>query len=199
VAAGALAETEDVIRCYVTGRRSLPAGKTLLEAVAANLASGPDWILIREKDLEARELYELVSKVLALPNPRGVKILVNSRVDVALAAGAAGAHLPAHSPPPRLWRNLTPPGFLLGVSCHTLDEVRAAEDEGASYVLFGPVFRPLSKESDLAPLGLEVLARAAQAVRIPVLALGGVAGHNAADCVSAGAAGVAGISLFQSC
>jgi thiamine monophosphate synthase len=83
------------------------------------------------------------------------------------------------------------------MSCHSLEDVRQAEAEGADYALFGPVFAPLSKSTVLAPRGLEGLALSAAAVRIPVLALGGVTNENTADCVSAGAAGIAGISLFQ--
>jgi thiamine-phosphate pyrophosphorylase len=166
--------------------------------IALNLGQ-VDWIQIREKDLSARELLTLVQSVQALPNPRGVKIIVNTRVDVALAAEAAGAHLPSGSPAPARWRTITPPGFLLGVSTHSIDEVRAAEQEGADYVVFGPVFDPISKPPDRVARGLEGLARAAGAVRIPVLALGGITQTNIEECLAAGAAGIAGISLFQSC
>jgi thiamine-phosphate diphosphorylase len=120
-------------------------------------------------------------------------------VDVALAAGAGGVHLPADSPAPGRWRAQAPAGFRIGVSCHSVEEVRQAEAEGADYAMFGPVFPPLSKPAGVEPKGLDALARAAAAVRIPVLALGGVTLGNSAACVSAGAAGVAGISLFQSC
>jgi thiamine-phosphate pyrophosphorylase len=193
----------------------LPAGTSLLDAIARMLAVpvqnrdrqgaehyqpvGPrvhaDWIQIREKDLPARELWSLLLSVRSLPNPRGVKLLVNTRIDVALAASAAGAHLPSGSPAPSHWRAIAPPGFLLGVSCHSVDEVRTAESEGADYVLFGPVFDPISKPPDLPARGLKELSRTAAAVKIPVLALGGITTANAEQCAAAGAAGVAGISL----
>lgn len=186
-----------MIRLYITERTTLPAGTTLLDAIARSLHHGPDWIQIREKDLSARELFELVRSAISLANPRKVKFLVNTRVDVALAAGAHGAHLPAGSPGPGIWRDIVPPGFLFGVSCHSLDEVRRASQEGADYAVFGPVFAPISKPSAVPPLGLDQLARAASAVSIPVLALGGITLENAHLCIEAGAAGIAGISLFQ--
>ncbi len=186
-----------MIKCYITDRKSLRAGEMLLQAIARNFAGGPDWIQIREKDLSAIELFELVHSVLALANPRAVKILVNSRVDVALATGADGAHLPSGSPAPHVWRKLVPPSFLIGVSCHSIAEVRAAEAEGADYVVFGPVFDPISKPANSPAVGLRELSRAAAAVKIPVLALGGITPANAESCVAAGAAGVAGISMFQ--
>ena len=188
---------QEVIRCYITNRHSL-RGETLLQAIARNLEEGADWIQIREKDLSAHELFDLVSAAVALPNPRGVKILVNTRADVAVAAGADGLHLPAGSPAARRFRSLAPAGFLIGVSCHNVAEVVAAETSGADYAVFGPVFAPLSKGTDLSPLGLEGLRQAAAVARIPILALGGITSHNMADCVEAGAAGIAGISLFQS-
>jgi thiamine-phosphate pyrophosphorylase len=188
-----------MLRCYITDRRSLPLDVELLEVIAHNLAAGIEWIQIREKDLCARELLVLVERALALPNPKGSKILVNTRVDVALAAGAAGAHLPSGSPAAKLWRAIAPPGFLIGVSCHSVNEVRAARDEGADYVVFGPIFAPRSKTSEFPPRGLAGLAEAAAAVRIPVLALGGITAANTQDCVNAGAAGIAAISQYQSC
>ena len=185
-----------MIRCYVTDRRTL-AAESLLDAIARNLAAGVTWIQIREKDLSARALFELVEAAGKLPNPHSSKIIVNTRAGVALAAGAAGVHLPSGSPAPRTWRAILPAGFLIGVSCHSVDDVRNAETEGADYAVFGPVFAPLSKSSGVEPRGLEGLARAVAAVKIPVLALGGVTQENSSACVSAGAAGVAGITIFQ--
>jgi len=187
------------MQCYITDRRTLPVNIDLLDCIARNLAAGVEWVQIREKDLSARELFDLTAQVLELPNPHRSTILVNTRVDVAIAAGAGGVHLPAGSPAPRRWRALSPAGFLIGVSCHTLDDVRAAEEEGADYAVFGPVFAPRSKVTALAPRGLDALAQAARAVRVPVLALGGITRENTRDCIAAGAAGVAAISLYQSC
>ena len=188
-----------MLRCYITDRGQLPSREALLAAIARNLIAGVDWIQIREKDLSACDLFDIVRCAQALPNPAATKILVNTRVDVALAAGAAGTHLPSGSPPSRHWRAIAPPDFLIGVSCHTIEEVRAAEQEGADYILFGPVFAPRSKSTDLPPRGLDRLSEAAHAVGIPVLALGGINNENISQCTSAGAAGVAAISLFQTC
>ena len=177
-----------MLRCYITDRRLLR--EESLEQAIQRLAPSVDWIQLREKDLPARELLRLASLAPA-------KVIVNSRMDVALAACARGLHLPAGSAPPRWWRRLAPKGFQIGVSCHTVEEVRQAEVDGADYVYFGPVFAPLSKSSDLVPRGLEGLEAAARAVSIPVLALGGITFDKADSCVAAGAAGIAGISLFQ--
>lgn len=184
-----------MIRCYITDRHALK-GETLLDSIARNLRDGINWIQLREKDLPARDLYELVRAAMQLPNPHAAKFIVNTRADVALAAGADGVHFPAGSPEPKRWRGIAPSGFLLGVSCHTADEVAAAEKEGATYAMLAPVFAPLSKASTLTPHGTDGLARAAQRVRIPVLALGGITQANAAACIAAGAQGIAGISLY---
>jgi thiamine-phosphate pyrophosphorylase len=185
-----------VIRCYITDRHTL-AGESLLDAIARNLAAAIEWIQIREKDLSARALFDLVEAALRLPNPHNSKFIVNTRADVAMAAGvpgAAGVHLPSGSPPARFWRR---PDFVVGVSCHSVDDVRNAEADGADYVVFGPIFPPRSKTVRAKPLGLDGLRQATSAVRIPVLALGGVTRENSDACISAGAAGIAGITIFQ--
>lgn len=185
-----------MIRCYITDRTTTDG---LLDAIVRNCAAGVEWIQIREKDLSAKELLDLARSALALPNRGETKILINGRMDVAIAAEAAGLHLPAQSIPPLVWRGIAPPAFLIGVSCHAVDEVRRAEAGGADYVFFGPVFAPISKTSALSPRGLRGLEEAARTVRIPVLALGGITRDRISACVAAGAAGIAGISLFQTC
>ncbi|MCU1262856.1 MAG: Thiamine-phosphate diphosphorylase [Bryobacterales bacterium] len=175
-----------MLRYYITDRHLAGGIEPLLESIAH---ASVDYVQIREKDLSARELVALVRRV----KTSGAKILVNDRTDVALACGADGVHLRAHSLAPARWRAITPPGFLIAVSCHSADDVRRAEAEGADFVVLGPIFATPSKAAFGDPIGLRPLHEAAHSVSIPVLALGGVSEANAPACLRAGAAGIAGI------
>jgi thiamine-phosphate pyrophosphorylase len=169
----------------------------LLRAIERAVSAGVRRIQIREKDLPARELLRLTERAIAIARLHGAQVLVNERIDVALAAGADGAHLPADAISPARWRSVAAAGFLIGVSCHSVAEVKQAAAEDADFAVFGPVFETASKRIYGEPLGLDRLKEAAHSVRIPVYALGGVNRANLNACLAAGAAGAAGISMFQ--
>lgn len=202
-------QAERLILCYVTDSGTLPGGVAALPGViSAALRAGVEWMQIREKHLPARQLTELTRGAVQQARAAGgqSRILVNDRLDVALAAGADGVHLGGRSLPVaevRAWLereqarlNLTA-NFLIGRSCHSLAEAQQAERDGASYIVFGPVYATPSKAQFGPPQGIERLREVCAAVRIPVLAIGGITVQNARACVQAGAAGIAAIRLFQ--
>lgn len=179
----------------ITERRKLRSG--LADFVEKAALAGVDRVQIREKDLPDEELYKVVRDAMARTRTTRVRVLVNGRPDIAVAARAHGVHLPSDSLSVSSVRKVAPPGFLVGVSCHKVDEVERAASEGADFAVFGPVFDTPSKRGFGPPVGLSELARVCRAVRMPVLALGGVTPANARLCIEAGAAGLAGIGLFQ--
>jgi thiamine-phosphate pyrophosphorylase len=187
-----------MLRYYITDRHAAGGIRPLLEFVERAIRAGVQRIQVREKDLCARELCDLVRRILVLAHSTDTRILVNSRLDVALAAGAHGVHLSADSVMPQILRSIAPPGFLIGVSTHSMDDLRAGQLEGADFIVYGPVFRVLSKPGYEACVGIEGLRQAVSASTVPVIALGGITQDNAEECVHAGAAGIAGISMFQS-
>ena len=200
--------------CYVTDLRAVSSAESggareaLLERIAEVAAAGVDWIQIREKHLVAKECSALVCDAMmrvVKATPRGgaaTRMLVNDRLDVAFAAQAGGVHLAENSLPPgeakRLVRERGPErDFLVGVSCHSLEAAQAAEQGGADYIFFGPVFSTPSKAAYGEPQGLARLTEICRAVSIPVLAIGGITIENFTACISAGASGIAAIRLFQ--
>jgi thiamine-phosphate pyrophosphorylase len=194
--------TNKPILCYVTDRKTLESPNStdgLLEKIRAAVASGVGWVQIREKDMPARDLLSLARRAILAGK---AQVFINDRLDVALTAGAAGVHLGRESAPARevvRWcRNGNAPGdFQIGISCHNLEEACEAERASATYIFFGPVFETPSKQSFGPPQGMERLVEICRAVRIPVVAIGGVNEKNAVECIRAGAAGVAAIRLFQ--
>jgi thiamine-phosphate pyrophosphorylase len=184
---------------YITDRHQIKSS-TLDAFIARAIAAGVDGVQIREKDLPARCLLALTEAAIERTRQQGrTRVMVNDRLDVALAAEAHGVHLGARSMPVRLVRKLAPREFVVGASCHSLEEALAAEAGGADYLLLGPIFPTPSKLPYGPPLGLAKLREVTLQVAIPVLALGGITLDRVALCHRNGAAGIAGIRIFQDC
>lgn len=169
----------------------------LLRSVEAAVRAGISFIQIREKELSAALLLDLTRAVVDIARSSDTKVLINDRLDVALAGSADGVHLPADSFAPAMVRQQVGSAFLIGVSTHSIGEVAAAQAQGADLAVFGPVFPTPDKLQYGEPLGLSALAKAAQAAgSMPLFALGGVDLSNYRECLKAGAAGIAGIRIF---
>lgn len=181
-----------MILCLVTDRRRRPVLDHCRDAVRA----GVDLIQIREPGLESPELLSLTVKVVDMARDTPTRVVVNDRLDVALASGAHGVHLRGDSIPPDRARSMAPPGFLIGRSVHGADEaVIAARD--VDYMMAGTVFPTASKPGLRQHLGLAGLAAIVRAVPVPVLAIGGVSMERIEALAATGAAGMAGIGLFD--
>jgi len=168
----------------------------LVRAVGEAAAAGVHLVQIRERDLEARDLCRLVARCVAAVAGTRTRILVNDRLDVALAAGAHGVHLRGDSVPASRARPLAPIGFLIGRSVHSRAEAVAATAGGSvDYLLFGTVFTTPSKPGQT-PAGVSALAEVVRATPLPVLAVGGVSPETAAQLPATGCAGFAAIGWF---
>jgi len=207
-----------VLLYYISDRKSFAGTEeqqrnALLRRIAQAASAGVDYIQLREKDLSPRELERLAREAVRAVrnNSTTAKLLINSRADVALACGADGVHLPAGdlaaSEVRALWVQSSDQEPLIGVSGHNTADIRCAETQGANFAVLAPIFE--KAQTDAQGIGLDALreaclgsplpnrTQAAQQGRFAVLALGGVTLANAAACIAAGAAGVAGIRLFQ--
>ena len=181
--------------CLVTDRRLRPPIEQAAEAAEA----GVDIIHVREPGLEAAALCGIVAGVVSATRGSATKVLVNDRVDVALACGADGVHLRGDSMPAARVRRMVPDGFLIGRSVHSASEVSGAARavlDGVDYLVAGTVFPTASKPGLSTWLGLEGLSAVAGAVRVPVLAIGGMSVERAPDVARAGARGLCAIGLF---
>jgi thiamine-phosphate pyrophosphorylase len=184
-----------------TNAQTTPATEefsNILRLVEAAVAANIDLIQIREKRLSAKVLHQLSTSAAAITSGSSTKLLVNDRADIARAARAAGVHLASSSLPPNIIRRTFGADFLIGVSTHSLEEATAASRNGADFIVFGPVFDTFSKRQYGEPVGLAKLRDVtAKLAPFPVLALGGVTMENMADCIHAGAAGIAAITILN--
>jgi thiamine-phosphate diphosphorylase len=192
-----------VILYLVTDRRQLSdaadwtaARECLLTQARHAVHAGIDFVQIRERDLEAGDLAELVGDVVALARGTRTRVLVNDRVDVAMAAGAAGVHLRADSVPAAAVRAIAPASFVVGQSVHSTAEAAAAAPS-VDYLIAGTVWPSSGKPSGHPVLGIEGLSAIARAVKVPVFAIGGVTPARAEEIAATGAAGLAAIGLFM--
>jgi thiamine-phosphate pyrophosphorylase len=193
---------------YITDRRGLagtPAQQRsrLLVRIGEAARAGVDYIQLREKDLEAHDLERLARDAIRILRDHSAttKLLINGHAEVALASGSDGVHLPAGeldtSEVRALWRQAGDRAPVIAVSTHTIGEVQAAATQGADFAVLAPIFGKV--HTDARPLRIDVLRAAAESVTagFAILALGGITVANAGSCLTAGAAGVAGIRLFQ--
>jgi thiamine-phosphate pyrophosphorylase len=182
---------------YLITDRMQTAGRSLPAVVADALRGGLRAVQLREKDLASGQLLELAFELRQLTREYGAKLLINDRIDVALAAGADGVHLGKAGLPVPEARRMLGSERLIGYSAHSADEALQAQLDGADFVTLGPVYPTPSKAQYGEPLGLSALSEAVRVVTIPVFALGGVKQASVAEVLSAGAHGVALISAIM--
>ncbi len=215
---GASGKLNPLLLYYITDRTQLADSEAsrrrrLLDKIVEASQADVDFVQLRERDLTVRELESLAGEAVALLRGTDTKLLINSRVDVAIAAGGHGVHLRSNdiaaSEARAIWAKATGrTDCVIGVSCHSSKDVLSAEGHGADFAVYGPVFG--KQGSTEPPVGMESLrtiaqrgvspdkkVEAGQSLGMPLLALGGVTVENARACVEAGAAGIAGIRLFQ--
>jgi thiamine-phosphate pyrophosphorylase len=181
--------------CLVTDRHRLGGSpEAVVEQARAAVAAGVDLFQLRERDLEAAELAALGRRVVQIALGSKTRVVINDRLDIALASGADGVQLRGDSIAVAAARRLAPPGYLVGRSIHRVDEAIAAGD--ADYLVAGTVFATTSKGDLRRVLGAEGLRAITAAASAPVLAIGGMTLENIAEAATAGAAGVAAIGLF---
>ncbi len=179
----------------ITDRALAPDPVARAAAALAGLPPGTVAVHLREKDLGGAALLALARALAAECHARGQLLLVNDRLDVVVAAGADGVHLPSAGVPPADARRLLGPAAIVGVSCHSADDVRRARDGGATFATFGPVYATPSKLRYGAPVGVAALRDAAR-LGLPLVALGGVTAAHVPELREAGAAGVAAIRAW---
>jgi len=180
----------------ITDRTQVAAGHTLTSAVEAALQGGVKTVQLREKDLPAAELLPLARQLRDLTRRYETRLLINDRIDLALAVQADGVHLGGHSMPTDAARRLVGPDLLIGVSTHSCADISRAAALGADFVTFGPVYATPSKAAFGRPQGLQALAEACRGSALPVFALGGITPERAAEVMRVGAAGIALIAAI---
>jgi thiamine-phosphate pyrophosphorylase len=183
---------------YLVTDRHQTGGRPLVPLIEQAVTGGLRAVQLRERDLATRDLLALAQELHASLRARGVRLLINDRVDIVLALGADGVHLRADSLPVVAARRLLGPDRVIGVSAHSADDVVRAESDGADFAVLGPVYETPSKRQHGEPIGLRMLEEASRRCKIPVLAIGGITVARVAEVKRAGAYGVAVVSAILS-
>ena len=181
-------------RLLVVTDRHQTKGRPLVPLLQRVFTAAAPAIQLRERDLSARELVTLAYEVQAVTASRRSQLLINDRIDVALALEGVGVHLRSNSLPVSVARQLLGAQRLLGVSVHAVEEVVSAQSQGADYIVLGPIYETPSKQTFGPPLGIHTLEKACRLVRIPIIGIGGVTAARAREMRRAGAFGVAVIT-----
>jgi thiamine-phosphate pyrophosphorylase len=190
-----LAERLDFSLYLITDRHQT-GGLRLIDVVEEALKGGVRAVQLREKDLSSRELYELAYDLRKLTTRYGARLIINDRVDVAMAVDADGVHLGLNSLPIHRVRRLIGNDRLIGLSCHNQVNAIMAQEKGADFITFGPVYYTPSKAQYGKPVGVDKLEIVSHLLQIPVFALGGVKRENIHELVAAGATGIALVSAI---
>ncbi len=191
--------TESLPKIYlITDRKQTYKQRRLIDTVEELLESGIKMVQLREKDLSAAELYPLARDLRSLTHKHNARLLINDRIDVAVAVAADGVHLGGHSLPVKIARKILGTNSLIGASTHSLAEAETAQNDGADFITCGPVFLTPSKAPYGAPIGPESLQKICNSCTIPVYALGGIKTDNTRKVLQGGAYGVAMISALLS-
>lgn len=183
-------------RLQLVTDRSLARGRSLVEIVREAVAGGVTSVQLREKECSTREFLHEAGLLAEVLKSLGVPLIINDRVDIALAIGADGVHLGQHDLPIRYARQLGPPEWIIGISAESVEDAIRAEQEGADYIGISPVFSTSTKPDTSVPLGLEGVRQIRSAVQIPLVAIGGIHGGNAQEVLYAGADGLAVVSAI---
>lgn len=183
-------------RLLLVTDRHQTQGRPLQTVLQHAVKSGAPAIQLRERDLSTSQLLTLAQEIQAMTAPHAIPLIMNDRVDLVLALNLEGVHLRANSMPISVARRLLGPDRLVGISTHSIDEVRQVNQEGADYVVFGPIFETPSKRQFGPPHGLDALATVCRESAIPVFAIGGITSARVHDVRRAGAHGVAVIGAI---
>ena len=181
---------------YLVTDRSLSCGRSTIEVVAEAVTGGVSCVQLREKKLPIREMIAEARRLVALLRPLNIPLIINDRVDVALAAGADGVHLGQSDMPIGDARKILGSGRVIGISAESVEDAVVAERQGADYIGISPVFGTLTKTDIAEPLGLAGVREIRKRVAVPLVGIGGISTANAADVMMAGADGVAVVSAI---